>query len=111
MHDPYLYDPNSPLSPQAGGGQLTGGLTSAMSSIPVWGQIAAAAAMGKRLTAGMHSPIGNAANALLLPSIEEWYAQPMASFGNTIDPFGTAAFKAGLPKEASLALGPGALFR
>jgi hypothetical protein len=72
------------------GGMLSG-LSSAFSAVPVWGWITLAATIAKQFTSGAspNTPLG-VANTLLLPSLDEWMANPGRSAANVLDPTGLA---------------------
>ena len=80
-----------------------GGAASAAYAIPVWGWIAAAAATVKSFVEGSDPASAKGAiNTLLLPSIEEWQANPIRSAGNALDPIGTVLSDFGLPDFLTL---------
>lgn len=91
-------------------GATTGALSGAMAAIPVWGWIALAASTAKKFTQGAKpASAKGVANTLLMPSIEEWMANPMRSFGNVVDPVGTIIGDFA-PKSPLRFLSPGGIF-
>jgi tape measure domain-containing protein len=66
-----------------------GGLSAAMSAIPVWGWISAAATLAKQFTADApsQSPLG-IADTLLGPSLNQWMSNPLRSAYQVFNPLG-----------------------
>lgn len=82
------------------GGSLTGaasGASSGLAAIPVWGWVAMAVIAAKQFTQGA-SPTSakGTLNTLLMPSHEEWQANPRRAIAN-LDPVGLALTDHGLP--------------
>lgn len=79
-----------------------GGFQSALAAVPIWGWIALAASTVKGFVEGApRNSAKGAIDTLLLPSHEQWLADPLRSFANASDPIGTVLTDFGLPQWIS----------
>lgn len=91
------------------GGSAASGLSGALGAVPVWGWIALAASIAKGFVQGSDNKLAQTADILLLPSLEQWQANPGRSLVNAVDPILSAGLNlAGISIGGKPSVGPNA---